>query len=64
MSPTYTAKQTYEDEVEKAKELTGRQFQPESGHGRTVEGGLLSPKSSASLFLYEAGNGKRSSTLP
>ncbi len=45
-----SAKQTYEDEVEKAKRLTGRQNQPESGQGRTVEGGLLPPESSASLF--------------
>ena len=52
-----TAKQTYDDEVEKAKVLTGRQYQPESGQGRTVEGGLLSPESSTSLFQTKHGTG-------
>jgi hypothetical protein len=54
-----TAIQTYEDEVEKAKVLTGRQYQPESGQGCTVEGDLLSPESSISLFCtkQETGNG-------
>ncbi|MGI6587487.1 MAG: hypothetical protein ACOX2N_01620 [Peptococcia bacterium] len=58
------AKQTYEDEVEKAMRLTGRQNQPESGQGGTVEGGLLSPESSTSLFWMKHGTGNGTAYFP